>query len=148
MIPLTKVCAGCKVEKPSDQFSIRTDKPQYLRARCKACYAKQANARYHEGDGAVGQRAIKSNRARRVVNQDYIYEYFQTHPCTDCGESNWIVLEFDHVRGDKTKNVCDMMLMPLQSVMDEIAKCESVCANCHKIRSYTRAKSWRVYYRK
>lgn len=148
MIPLTKVCAGCKIEKPADQFSVRTDKPQYLRSRCKECYAKQANVRYHEGDGAVGQRAVENNRARRVVNQDYIYEYFQTHPCTDCGESNWVVLEFDHVRGDKTKNVCDMMLMPLEFVMDEIAKCESVCANCHKIRSYTRAKSWRVYYRK
>lgn len=145
---MTKLCLGCKLEKPVEEFSRRSDKPWLLRSRCKRCYADKANARYHEGDGSVGKRAIENNRRRRVVNQDYIYEYFTTHPCVDCGESNWVVLEFDHVRGDKWRNVCDMMLLDPALVIAEIEKCESVCANCHKIRTYTRAQSWRVNYRK
>ena len=139
-----KYCPGCQSTKDEIYFSKRSDKPWLFRSRCKACYAAAANARYHLDDGKT---ARERNATKRGINQRYVYDYLSTHPCVDCGESNWVVLEFDHVRGDKWRNICDIMLMEPELVISEIAKCDSVCANCHKIRTYTRAGSWRVNYR-
>ena len=39
----------------------------------------------------------------------YAWDYFATHPCVDCGESDPIVLEFDHVRGEKVDAISAMI---------------------------------------
>ena len=64
--------------------------------------------------------------------------------CVDCGyNTNPIPLEFDHLpeRGKKrftiTHQIANYSLAILKA---EIAKCEVVCANCHKIRTAKRRK--------
>ena len=54
--------------------------------------------------------------------------------CVDCGESNPIVLDFDHVHGDKSHNISDMVngSYAISSIKDEIRKCEIRCSNCHR----------------
>ncbi|HUQ34490.1 MAG TPA: hypothetical protein VM095_20380 [Pyrinomonadaceae bacterium] len=71
-----------------------------------------------------------------VLNEK-IYEYLEGHPCVDCGESDPIVLEFDHVRGKKSYAVSSLgwRLVSWDSVMKEIAKCDVRCANCHRRRT-------------
>lgn len=139
-----KYCSTCHTVKPISEFSKRADKPHLCRSKCKQCTRDYANNR--NADPKVRAERIAINEAKRELTRKYVYDYLSTHPCVDCGEDNWVVLEFDHVRGDKWKNVCDIMAKSLQEVIDEIAKCESVCANCHKIRSYTRAGTWRINY--
>jgi hypothetical protein len=57
---------------------------------------------------------------------------------TNCGETDPIVLEFDHLR-DKKFNIGKAWRgHEWQSVLDEIAKCEVVCANCHRRRTACR----------
>ena len=57
----------------------------------------------------------------------------------DCGVSDVRVLEFDHVRGEKLGIISKMVSNVSAKVLeDEIAKCEIVCANCHKIRTADR----------
>jgi hypothetical protein len=74
-----------------------------------------------------------------------LLEYFKTHPCTDCGDVDPVVLEFDHLR-DKLMNVSWLVRgWRWDAVEAEIAKCEVVCANCHRRRTYTRQQSWRVH---
>ena len=68
----------------------------------------------------------------------YLLDYFETHPCTDCGETDPVVLEFDHLR-DKRFNISNALpYRNWQSILDEIAKCEVVCANCHRRRTAER----------
>jgi hypothetical protein len=68
-----------------------------------------------------------------------VMEYLASHPCVDCGEPDIIVLEFDHVRGEKTGNVSQLMIShSLAKVMQEIAKCEVRCANCHRRQTFLR----------
>jgi transcription elongation factor Elf1 len=66
-------------------------------------------------------------------------EIKETAGCADCGEKNHIVLDFDHLK-DKKYNVSRMIHdgFSWAAIKKEIAKCEVVCANCHRIRTYNR----------
>jgi hypothetical protein len=59
--------------------------------------------------------------------------------CVDCGAKNHIVLDFDHIK-EKKYNVSRMVHdgFSWEAIKKEIAKCEIVCANCHRIRTYKR----------
>lgn len=67
------------------------------------------------------------------------------HPCVDCGESDPIVLEFDHVKGKKLNNIMTLVnWVAASSTLDEeIKKCSVRCANCHRRITVKRSKSWR-----
>jgi hypothetical protein len=59
--------------------------------------------------------------------------------CVDCGVSNHIILDFDHLH-DKKYNISRMIHdgFSWAAIKKEIAKCEVVCANCHRIRTHRR----------
>lgn len=83
----------------------------------------------------------RANQARVVAEtRPMLLEYLKEHPCMDCGYSDIRALEFDHVRGTKKKGVTKLVSMGLswESIMKEIDKCDVVCSNCHKIRTYSR----------
>ena len=65
----------------------------------------------------------------------WLADYFRDHPCADCGESDIFVLEFDHLR-DKSFNIGNRFRhLGWDLILDEIAKCEVVCGNCHRRRT-------------
>lgn len=64
--------------------------------------------------------------------------YFHNHPCVDCGETDPIVLEFDHLQDKKFAISAGIRNRNWADVLDEIAKCEVVCANCHRRRTIMR----------
>ena len=72
----------------------------------------------------------------------FVIEYLSVNPCVDCGESNPIVLDFDHVRGDKTDSVSRMVMVgfSIKKISEEINKCDVRCANCHRIVTAKRNK--------
>lgn len=58
-------------------------------------------------------------------------------PCADCGKSYpYYVMDFDHVRGTKVLRISAMQDRKLEVLEEEIAKCDVVCANCHRERTY------------
>jgi hypothetical protein len=52
----------------------------------------------------------------------------------DCGESDPVVLDFDHVRGSKRFSIAIAVTLgyPWETLLREIEKCEVRCANCHR----------------
>jgi hypothetical protein len=88
-------------------------------------------------------RVNKANAKQRA--REFVDSYLATHPCVDCGESDVIVLTFDHVRGEKRANVADMISsgLSVETIAAEIAKCEVTCFNCHAIRSQKRSGMYR-----
>jgi hypothetical protein len=66
--------------------------------------------------------------------------------CADCGIRTSVVLDFDHVRGTKTQAVSRLVAAGCAEagIAEEIAKCEVVCANCHRRRTGSRQGSWRA----
>ena len=68
-------------------------------------------------------------------------------PCMDCGISYPpYVMDFDH--RDPTVKSFGLGPSPLSKTLEEIklevAKCDVVCANCHRIRSYERRREVRL----
>jgi len=64
-------------------------------------------------------------------------------PCADCGHSYPpYVMDFDHVRGEKKYNVTSMKgrSASKRAILEEVAKCEVVCANCHRIRTWNKSR--------
>jgi hypothetical protein len=83
-------------------------------------------------------------RGQAAKKQAYIDE-IKSAPCCDCnGKFPPECMDFDHVRGKKNCNVSAMIAraFSLESVIEEIAKCEVVCANCHRIRTRKRKIKW------
>lgn len=67
----------------------------------------------------------------------------KNRPCADCGgRFPTCVMDFDHVRGEKKFKVAQAVQLAyglsLDRVRAEIAKCDVVCANCHRIRTASR----------
>lgn len=60
-------------------------------------------------------------------------------PCCDCGNQfHPSAMEFDHARGDK-KFELSYYSHPLADLIEEVAKCDVVCACCHRVRTHNRA---------
>lgn len=61
-------------------------------------------------------------------------------PCMDCGQAYpRVCMDFDH-RPDSGKffNISQMRGRPYDVVLAEVAKCDVVCSNCHRIRTQNR----------
>lgn len=138
MLPVqTRVCTKCRQEKPLNEFGWRS-KPLGIRHnRCLTCVAKASADWYAKNR----QKQIANSAKRKLVVRDearkYVWDYLNTHSCVDCGESDPVVLEFDHVRGRKVEVVSVMVQggWSLNAIQAEIAKCDVRCANCHKQKS-------------
>lgn len=83
-------------------------------------------------------RAEVSKRKLRLERMKLLLAYFEDNPCTDCGETDPVVLEFDHLR-DKLFDIGTAFAgRRWADVLAEIGKCEVVCANCHRRRTVAR----------
>lgn len=78
----------------------------------------------------------KETRTRIIENRRRALDYLSTHPCVDCGETDVVVLEFDHIdRKRKRATVFSLLEHSWEVVEKEIAKCAVRCANCHRRRT-------------
>ena len=58
-------------------------------------------------------------------------------PCADCGgRFPSVCMDFDHVRGEKLFQIGAANSRSTENVLAEIAKCDVICANCHRIRTH------------
>jgi len=90
------------------------------------------NAYNHFGDSIMN----KEIRVSKGECQRRIWIYKMNNPCKDCGEEDPVVLEFDHIKGNKLANISKMLdRFPWKEIIRELKKCDVVCANCHRRRT-------------
>ena len=79
----------------------------------------------------------------RKITKDFVYDYLSKHPCVDCGEGDVVVLDFDHVKGEKVSDVSRLANVGarLWKLINEIDKCEVRCANCHRRVTHKRREA-------
>jgi hypothetical protein len=126
-------CARCGLDLPIELFSRLRDGRQ---GWCKPCFRD-----YHRGRRDAARDRV---RTRIDAAQEFIAHYLDSHPCVDCGHTDPVVLEFDHLvdkRSDVSSLVCHGA--SLARIADEVARCEVVCVNCHRRRTSARSGSRR-----
>lgn len=130
----TKKCTNCLKHKPTTEFYKLSGKPHLHNPRCKACLTVLGKSRKQKWEQTKGKEKAAHNRK---LNTENLFEYLQSHPCVDCGETDPIVLEFDHVcRETKTNNISRIVsTCKWEKVIAEIEKCVVRCANCHRIKT-------------
>ena len=97
---------------------------------------KAAQARhYKENSGQYKERSKRAREARFAKIAE-----LKDKPCTDCKESYpSYVMHFDHIEDNKINSIANLATRASwQAVLDEIEKCELVCANCHAERTHQR----------
>lgn len=139
-----KTCVKCGAEKPLEDFYRRALMADGRNNICADCMAKYNKSRY-ETRPRYRQQIRDNNTAKLDILRRYVYDYLLMHPCVDCGEADVVVLEFDHVRGEKIRAVAAMIgrQVSIATIDAEIAKCDVRCANCHRRKTAERAGSWR-----
>lgn len=97
---------------------------------CVRCHRK----RTYKGDCSYRTRTY--NRNRSVVD-----EIKSENPCLDCyGFYDPCQMDFDHVFGQKSKTISQLMGCSEEVLLKELLKCQLVCANCHRIRTQAHVK--------
>ena len=85
------------------------------------------------------QREKKRLRANRVRNAELL-RALKSKPCMDCGQKYpSYVMDFDHRPGTEKKfGLKNMGARSVETILAEVAKCDLVCANCHRERTHQR----------
>jgi len=86
---------------------------------------------------------IKGAKNKKMLAQilNDIHLYKESHGCFDCkNKFPHYVLEFDHKPEYDKIDVVYRVLRTYgpEAAWAEVAKCDVVCSNCHKIRTYMR----------
>lgn len=133
----TKRCGRCDVDQPLHEFHRAEEGYQPW---CKSCKREYAAAHYR----ANHARRRADNRRRHAEFLKWYTRLKAKRPCSDCGNVfHPAAMQWDHLPGRaKTADVSVLARRGSRKrVLDEIANCELVCANCHAVRSYFRRGS-------
>ncbi len=126
---------------------------------CDACLGENNRAFYQAGTrGDLPTRACRkcgtphnktqcpscSNLTKAKLyeaNKLLVRTFKVNNPCTDCGLFySWVVMEFDHRDGRESRYelIAQRVHCSREVLLAELAKCDLVCANCHRVRTYER----------
>lgn len=120
-------CMHCGLEAITETdlklFSYNNTFKYDAENKCRKCKAK-----------------ISHERSRMIVKR---IDVLKNKPCVDCRRL-WLseCMDFDHVRGKKLFRVSrGAFHHGWQKILNEIAKCDLVCANCHRVRTRKRQQA-------
>lgn len=132
--PKQRECVGCHRRLSVQSFRWR-DKAALVRInRCRLCdRAHRAGLYEANREEFLRRNKVQHEKLRQLL------EVHKQHPCVDCGKTYpQYVMDFDHLPGStKVAKVSSLVYFGSEKLLlDEIAKCELVCANCHRERTF------------
>lgn len=100
-------------------------------------YHRDYSKRHYETNKAY---YLEKNKKARLKKVQYIRDLKSEASCADCGEDfPHYVMEFDHRDpSEKVAAVSTLVSSSWKKLYAEIDKCDVVCANCHRARTWGR----------
>jgi DNA-directed RNA polymerase subunit RPC12/RpoP len=95
------------------------------------------------------ERINERRREWRERMRAIMWNHKAVHPCIDCGETDPVVLDFDHRDPTQKSHSISRMAMAHCSedrLINEMKKCDVRCSNCHRRRTHkqrTENVKWR-----
>ncbi len=108
---------------------------------CRPCKREYDNAIYANLSPEKLERRKGLAKQRRQDNLTWLRQKKADSGCFDCGITDFRVLDFDHLpQYEKEINLGDVCRhgWSQERIQEEVDKCEVVCSNCHRIRTYER----------
>jgi hypothetical protein len=146
-VPELLSCPKCRQDKTPSEFGRSKGRSTGRQLWCRACKATYDQDLYRSSPAR--KRSIQAkNKTRAIENAKRVFLYLLAHPCQDCGEEDPVVLEFDHVSGEKLSAITNMVrggAYRWDTIAEEIEKCVVRCANCHRRRTAIQLgyRTWR-----
>lgn len=142
-----RTCSKCKLDLDESQFNKigkNKDGSQKKQSYCKSCKKKVWDIYYQNKDNKDHhlQRNRNQTRQKKIGLRDFL-DSLKQDPCLDCGiKYPPYVMDFDHTKDDKYENVSHMVSnkRSREDILNEVKKCDLVCSNCHRARTYKRYK--------
>lgn len=130
-----KICSKCKVSKPISEFSFRQTATGVRQSYCKECGKRLTRSHYRNNKRQYLDRNVRSYLKRREL-----VKQMKSRACADCDvQYPFYVMDFDHREGEiKEYELNRVDRMTTRAILREIEKCDVVCANCHRVRTYER----------
>lgn len=128
----TKFCSKCNEPKPIESFYFANKLKGIRKSYCKDCGLIYTRRYYKNNSELVKQRVAVFKAKYNAESLENLVSYLKLHPCVDCGETDILVLQFDHIE-EKKFSISRMLgdCFKWEKVLEEIAKCQVRCANCH-----------------
>ena len=143
---MKKICTSCGLERDAEKdFNWEYKSRGKRQARCKYCQSELSKLHYLNNKGIYNERTRARKAQVQNENMSRVSSHLSMHPCVDCGQSDIRLLEFDHINGQKSRGIADLLSWGFSwsPIEAEIAKCEVRCANCHRIKTIEQEKGWR-----
>jgi hypothetical protein len=132
-----KICGLCKQEKNLVEFNKKAGRD--YQPYCRLCDNQKSRERYAANREHHMQVIKKRNKKYKQEIDELVRSLKSNTACADCKKKyHWYQMDFDHVKGNKDKAVSVMVGQKVSKnrILKEIEKCELVCANCHRLRTY------------
>lgn len=78
-------------------FRLATEEKGQRDNYCRPCRAAYKQEHYAANRSRYVEQAIARKKALVLARAELLIEFFQDHPCVDCGERDPVVLAFDHL---------------------------------------------------
>ncbi len=143
---MKRICSICLQERDEEEDFRWQYKDRGIRQnRCKYCQSEMSKQHYQNNKSLYNERTHLSKTRVLSQNKSQLYTYLSTHPCIDCGETDIRLLEFDHINGQKSEGIANLLTWGFNwpTLEAEITKCVVRCANCHRIKTIEQGKGWR-----
>lgn len=133
-----KTCPKCERSLSVSAFSRNASRSDGLQSWCRECKKVQDTEYYQRNK----PRYLAYNRKQYAKLKEELAA-LKSFPCADChGVFPPYVMDFDHLDATlKRFDVGRARKYSLDEIKREIAKCELVCANCHRIRTHERRQA-------
>lgn len=131
-----KKCSHCKKMKPLSDFNKKYG--THYQSRCRACQRSWYKAYY---ETPVEKQRLQARKEQiKERNRAFIQSVKKDVPCADCKNIfPPYVMDFDHVEKKEFGiSRAAVSMVSLERLAEEIVKCDLVCANCHRIRTFNR----------
>jgi hypothetical protein len=130
-----KMCSKCRTLKSTDEFNFRHRETGVRHSYCRDCGKQLTQKHYRSQKQQYLDRNSQAYTERRQMVVDA-----KSYPCADCGiQYPYYVMDFDHRDGSLKRFALNSVhRRTKQAILSEIEKCDIVCSNCHRERTYQR----------
>lgn len=138
------LCSGRAALKSQEQILAEAAKCDVVCANCHRLRSRLRHRAWLESRTTFGSSERLAEQRGRWRYQADVLDQLRSVPCADCGgRFAQCSMDFDH-RDPSTKRQNVMRLVGragIRTILAEAAKCDIVCANCHRLRTFNRRQS-------